>query len=87
MRTTLTIDDDVLEMARTLAQSRRISLGEAISELARRGVSSKPHFEWRDGVCVFKVDPSAPRFGPEEIQAALDADDLEYAKYFRKPGE
>lgn len=39
MRTTLEIDDTVLAAARSLAQSRRMSLGAAVSELARRGLS------------------------------------------------
>ena len=37
MRTTVTIDDDVLAVARALAGQRGCSLGSAISELARRG--------------------------------------------------
>lgn len=35
MRTTLSLDDDVLEAARALARQRGISLGEVISGLAR----------------------------------------------------
>lgn len=38
MRTTLTIDDTVLAAARSLAFVRGISLGEAVSELARLGL-------------------------------------------------
>lgn len=38
MRTTLTIDDDVLEVARDLASRQRRSIGEVISELARRAL-------------------------------------------------
>lgn len=38
MRTTLEIDDTVLAAARSLARSRRCSLGAAVSELARRGL-------------------------------------------------
>ena len=37
MRTTVTIDDDVLAVARALAKRNRTSLGRALSELARRG--------------------------------------------------
>lgn len=37
MRTTEAIDDDVLTVARALAARKRISLGSALSELARRG--------------------------------------------------
>ncbi len=38
MRTTLTIDDDVLAAARHLAVKQQKNLGEVISELARQGL-------------------------------------------------
>ncbi len=38
MRTTLDLDDTVLAAARSLARASRITLGEAVSELARRGL-------------------------------------------------
>lgn len=41
MRTTLEIDDEVLGVARALAASRGISLGAAVSELARRGIRER----------------------------------------------
>jgi len=31
------------------------------------------------------VPEDSPKFGLEEIQRAADLEDLEYAKYFRKP--
>ncbi|MBK8867532.1 MAG: hypothetical protein V9G15_13710 [Dermatophilaceae bacterium] len=40
MRTTLDLDDLVLAAARSLARARGTSLGEAVSELARRGLAS-----------------------------------------------
>ncbi|MFV0253706.1 MAG: hypothetical protein ACK5H2_10285 [Beutenbergiaceae bacterium] len=39
MRTTLEIDDVVLAAARSLARTQGISLGSAVSELARRGLN------------------------------------------------
>lgn len=39
MRTTLTIDDDILAAARHLAERERKSVGEVISALARQGLS------------------------------------------------
>ena len=39
MRTTVSIDDDVLTAARTLADRQHRSLGDVISELARRGLA------------------------------------------------
>jgi hypothetical protein len=38
MRTTLDLDDAVLAAARSLARDESISLGAAVSELARRGL-------------------------------------------------
>jgi hypothetical protein len=40
MRTTLTIDDDVFSHARAHAQRERISIGEALSRLARQGIQA-----------------------------------------------
>ena len=40
MRTTVSIDDDVLAVARALAERKGSSLGSALSELARRGLQS-----------------------------------------------
>ena len=87
MRTTLNLDEDVLAMARCLAESHKISLGQAVSHLARRGANRRIPTKVKNGFVLFDVDPSEHKFGLEDIQAALDADDLEYAKYFRKPGD
>ena len=42
MRTTVTIDDDVLEVARALAERKGSSLGSVLSELARLGFKGAP---------------------------------------------
>jgi hypothetical protein len=39
MRTTLNIDDDVLQAAKELARRERKTAGRVLSELARRGMS------------------------------------------------
>jgi hypothetical protein len=41
MRTTLDIEDDVLEVAKSLAKHRRLSLGRAVSDLIRKSI--QPH--------------------------------------------
>lgn len=38
MRTTLVLDDDIFAYARAHAQRERISIGEAVSRLARQGI-------------------------------------------------
>ena len=43
MRTTLSIDDDVFAHARASATRENISLGEAVSRLARRGIVAQGH--------------------------------------------
>lgn len=40
MRTTLDLDEHVLAAARSLARARGISVGAAVSELARRGINA-----------------------------------------------
>ena len=41
MRTTLTIDDDVLAAARAMAEAENKSLGQIVSELARRSLGGQ----------------------------------------------
>ncbi|BDZ65489.1 hypothetical protein [Agromyces mangrovi Wang et al. 2018] len=49
MRTTLDLDAGVLRAARALADHERISLGAAVSELARRGMVTGPGAVAPDG--------------------------------------
>ena len=42
MRTTLDIEDDVLQAAKELAQRRGGTAGQVISDLARRGLNAPP---------------------------------------------
>lgn len=41
MRTTLALDDDVVSFAKAHAQRERISIGEALSRLAREGIRAQ----------------------------------------------
>ena len=67
MRTTVNIDDDVLSAARGLARARSIPLGQAISELIRRGLQREVGEE-EDGFPVFRVRPSARPFTLEDVR-------------------
>ncbi len=58
MRTTLSIDDDVLAAAKALAAHERRSTGEVLSALARRSLTQPtPPKETRNG---FPVLPARP---------------------------
>jgi len=45
MRTTLNLPDDVYQAARSLAGLKKLSLGEALGELARRGLADGPQID------------------------------------------
>jgi len=55
MRTTLTIDDDILSAVRALAEREQRSLGEVLSDLARRSLTSRPQTPARTGFPVLPV--------------------------------
>jgi hypothetical protein len=61
MRTTLTIDDDVLSAAKELAEQERKTVGEVISSLARQAmrppVATFSHT--RSGIPLLPVRPDA----------------------------
>ncbi len=59
MRTTLTLDNDVYQSARTLAQSTGRTLGSVVSELARMGLRPRPSRESADGIPAFDVPANA----------------------------
>jgi hypothetical protein len=75
MRTTLSIDDDVLDAARAIAEQTRRSLGQVVSDLARKGLRPRKEFGSRGGLPVFKVSEKARPITPEAVRQALDDDE------------
>ena len=70
MRTTVTIDDDVLAVAQAMSERNGTSLDQALSELARRGIRTmRAAVEQRQGV-VFSVDPGADPITSEDLYRA-----------------
>jgi len=60
MRTTLAIDDDVLNAVKAIAQQQRKSVGEVVSELARRALRRPRASTSRNGVPLLPMsDPQA----------------------------
>jgi hypothetical protein len=59
MRTTLDLDEDVLLAAKDLARHRHVSVGKALSELARRALARQEIPQTRNGVPLFAVGPQA----------------------------
>jgi len=74
MRTTLEIDDDVMQTARELARLKNQGIGRAISDLARRGLmpDAAPTVEVRDGVPVWTHGPGAVAVTSEMVRNLAD---------------
>jgi hypothetical protein len=70
MRTTMNVSEDVLYAARSLATAKGISLGDAVSELARRGLKATSVSAESEFVPVFSVSEGTPLFGPEDVAKA-----------------
>jgi hypothetical protein len=58
MRTTLDLDEDVLEAAKELAEARGTTAGKVISELARRGLAPARASRTRNGVPLLPRRPA-----------------------------
>ena len=72
MRTTLTIDDDVLLAAKSVAHAKSVSVGTAISELVRKGLGATVVETRNDGFPVFKVGPEAEPITLEHVKRQED---------------
>jgi hypothetical protein len=81
MRTSVTLDDDVYQLASLYAKGRGLTLGAAISELVRKGESAlqstDPHSELErapNGLLIFK---SRGRIITSEMVKAYQEDEIE----------
>lgn len=68
MRTTLNIEDEALAMLKQYAEERRLSLGEAASDLIRRGTEAAPKFKTKGGWAVFELPPGSPPLTTELVK-------------------
>jgi len=72
MRTTITIEDDAFATANAYAKARALKLGQAVSELIRRGSAEKLPLVQKDGIWVFDLPPDTPRVTARQVQQLLD---------------
>lgn len=75
MRTTLTLDPDVLESARAIAERRGVPIGKVVSELARQSLTSPTPGARRNGILLFPVRPGAGPVTPEIVRELLEESD------------
>ena len=73
MRTTLTIDDDVLAAVKGLAARQNKSVGEVISALARQALKpTNTRRQIRNGVPLLAVRPGTEPVTPELVNQLRD---------------
>lgn len=72
MRTTLTIDDDVLVAARALADQQHCSLGEVISELVRRALYKPAGDLERNGIPLLQTQTKGAVITLDLVNALRD---------------
>ena len=68
MRTTLALDDDILELAARQAKLRGVSLGKTVSDLVRRGLNSPTLSQSKDGIVIFRLPADSPKITTEEVR-------------------
>jgi hypothetical protein len=71
MRTTLDIADDVLQAAKEIAASRKMTAGQVLSELARKALEPARVAKIRNGVPVLPRRPTGTRRPTMKLVNAL----------------
>ena len=73
MRTTLNIDDEILEAARLIAAEKKSTIGAVLSDLARRGLRpAASDGRNREGFPVFKVSPNSTVLSLDRVKRFED---------------
>jgi Arc/MetJ family transcription regulator len=72
MRTTLSLDDDVLQEARSYAKSRDVAIGKAVSDLIRRGLRAPLQTRVVNGFHVVELPPGSPPVSTEDVGKLQD---------------
>jgi hypothetical protein len=68
MRTTLSLDDDIMALVTRQAKLRGVSLGKTVSELVRRGLNAPTPSAQVHGLVVFQLPPDSPKVTTEDVR-------------------
>ena len=75
VRTTVDIDDDVLQAAKELGAMRKKTAGQMLSELARKALEPETRYTVRNGVPLLPHRPGAPLITSADVRRWLDEDE------------
>ena len=68
MRTTLTLDDDIADLAARQAKARGLSLGKTVSDLVRRGLNAPTPSTDKGGLVVFQLPADSPTVTTDDVR-------------------
>jgi len=74
VRTTITLDDDVVDEIRAYASENDVSLGKAASELIRRGLRYQIPVVHRNGIPVFDAPEDLPLITTDQVRELLESE-------------
>jgi len=75
VRTTLDLDDDVLQAVKELAAMQKKTAGQVASELMRKALEPARTFKVRNGVPILPRKPGARLITTADVRRWLDEDD------------
>jgi hypothetical protein len=73
MRTTLSLDDDLLPFVKRYADDHSLALGKAVSDLVRRALTTPRPTSSAGGITIFDLPAQSPQVTTKEVRE-LDAD-------------
>jgi hypothetical protein len=68
MRTTISLDDDIIADLKAYAQQRDVALGKAVSDLVRRGLHAPLQTRVRNGLHVVDLPPGSPKISSAAVK-------------------
>jgi hypothetical protein len=92
MRTTVDLDEDVLQAVKEIAEMRRMTMGQTLSKLVRKALEPKQKSGVRNGVPLFPYVPGRPLLTNakvNELREDLEAEfgDLVFSRIPRSDDE
>jgi len=72
MRTTLKIDDDMYQAAKSIAAVEHKTVGQIVSSLLRKALLTRDYSEGTDDIPAFRISETAP---PLTMEMIRDADE------------
>lgn len=72
MRTTMNLDEDVVRIVREYARFRSVSLGTAVGELVRRGMTTPIPTKIVNGFHVVDLPAESPTVTTEDVRRLED---------------